>query len=297
MRKSQNLESIRKTGELSVSTTALPITQIVASATGVDAPAYTTTTVVNDNAIDLSNVAANDHVVTADGYKGKIKTIDDGNDTLTVEYWQGPDGKERGNTKPTDGQQFSVQRIIMAKTFGLTADVDNTDVVYVGRHGTTRSADSSDLALQPGQSVGFSDPRGVDTTEIYVLAASGTQSVQWIVGSPSGGGNYAAVVGRSAAWYGTVSWTTMTDADATPDVSASIGHITNNSGATTITDFDGVANGFIIVLAGDDNTTIQNNAAIYLNGGSDLTMKTGDVALFVASGSVWYMQSYSQNSA
>lgn len=152
----QNLESLRKTGQLSVSTTALPITQIVATAGG-DSPTYTTTTVVNDNAIDLSNVLPFDYIVTADGYRGKITAANDGTDTLTVDYWQDPAGKEGGNVKPTDGQGYIVERIVSAKTFGLTADPDNTAVIYVGRHGTTRGADSSDLSLQPGQSVGFSD--------------------------------------------------------------------------------------------------------------------------------------------
>lgn len=136
----------------------------------------------------------------------------------------------------------------------------------------------------------------MDISEIYVLAASGTQTVLWIVGSPSGAGNYAVTLSPSTTWIGAVTYTTMTDGDTTPDVSVTIGHVTNNSGATTITDFDGVSNGIIIIVAGDDNTTIQANANIKVNAGSDLVMKTGDVAVFTASSGTWYMLSYAQNS-
>jgi len=293
----QNVGGLRQTGQLSVSTTALPATQIVAAA-GVDSPTYTATAVVNDNAIDLSGVSVGDVIVTDDGYKGLIKAVNDGADTLTLDNaiaWMDPNGKQGrlgSDVKPTDGQGFSVQRISLVQYITIGADSGNSDVVYVGRDGNART---TDYPLQPGETVGLSDLAWVDVTRLFVLAASGTQTVNWILGAPSGAGNFAAV-GPGVTWDGAITWTTFADGDTTPAVSATIGYKTANTSPTTITDFDGATNKMIIINAGDNDTTIQANANINLNGGSDLDLKTDDVATFVHDGSTWNMLSYAQNS-
>jgi hypothetical protein len=293
----QNVDALRKTGQLSISTTALPATQIVASAGG-DSPTYTVTTVVNDNAIDLSGVAVGDVIVTNDGYKGLVKSIDDGANTLTLDNdhaWLDPaggQGRLGGTIKPTDGQSFSVQRISLVQYITIGSDSGNSDVVYVGRDGNART---TDYPLQPGETLPINDLNFVDVTQIYVIAASGTQTINWILGAPGGAGNYAAVIAPGASWAGAVTYTTFADGDTTPDVSATIGFKTGNTGATTITDFDGATNKFIIIVAEDDNTTIQSNANIILNAGSDLKLETNDVVTFLHDGSTWNMLSYAQN--
>jgi len=292
----QNVENLRQTGQLSVSTTPLPVTQIVAAA-GVDSPTYTATAVVNDNAIDLSGVAIGDVIVTDDDYKGLVTAINDGADTLTAGAgWQAPDGKQGklGSTvMPTDGQGFTVERISVVQYITIGSDAGNSDVVYVGRDGTARI---TDYPLQPGETVAFSDLAWVDVTRLFVRSASGTQTVNWILGAPSGAGNFAAVIGPAAAWSGAITWSTFVDGDTTPDVSATIGFKTANTSPTTITDFDVATNKMIIINAGDDDTTIQSNANINLNAGSDLDLKADDVVTFVHDGSTWNMMSYAQNS-
>jgi hypothetical protein len=180
-----NVENVRKTGELSFTTTPLPVDQVVATAGG-DSPTYTTTTAVNDNAIDLSDVEAGNLIVTGDGYQGIVSAINDGANTLTIQdgQWYDPEGKRgsvNGNVKPADGQSFSVQRVSVVRSISITADPTNTDTIYVGRDGTART---TDYPLLPGESLGIGDDDFVHVPRIYVRSASGTQKIHWILGSP-----------------------------------------------------------------------------------------------------------------
>jgi hypothetical protein len=261
----------------------------VASAGG-DSPTYTVTTVVNDNAIDLSGVAVGDVVVTNDSYKGLVTAINDGADTLTIgDGWQdsaGRQGRLGGTLKPTDGQSFSVQRISLVQYITIGAAAGNSGIVYVGRDGTARI---TDYPLQPGETLPINDLNFVDVTQIYVRSASGTETINWILGAPSGAGNYAATIAPVAAWSGAITWSAIADGDATPDVSASLGHYTANTGATSITDFDNKTNAMIILQAGDGNTTIVHDATkIVLRGALSLPMASGDVMVFVERGGIWY---------
>lgn len=283
----QNVEGQRQTGQLSVSTTALPATQIIAAA-GVDSPTYTVTTVVNDNAIDLSDVSVGEIVVTNDSYKGLVTAIDDGADTLTVGAgWQDPEGKQGrlgGTVKPTDGQSFSVQRISLSKYITVGADSGNTDIVYLGRDANARI---TDYPLQPGETLPISDLKYVDVTRVFVLAASGTQTINWILGAPSGAGNYAAVIPGVGSTP--VTWIDFTDLDTTPDVSSGTYFVAINTGVTSISDFDGVTNGLIWVFFPNGNTTIEHDASkIVMRGGLPVTFAANDSALFIARNGIWY---------
>jgi len=86
-----------------------------------------------------------------------------------------------------------------------------------------------------------------------------------------------------------LAWYTFVDGDATPDISSGTFFRTANTGATSISDFDGNTNCLICVKAGDDDTTIEHDPAkIFLLGGLDITLLTGDIKWFVDESGVWY---------
>ena len=289
-----NVENVRKTGELSISTTPLPATQVVATAGG-DSPTYTTTTAVNDNVIDLSDVEAGNLIVSDDGYQAIISAINDGANTLTIKdgEWYSPAGERgapNGNIKPTDGQGFSVQRVSVVRSIAITADESNTALVYVGRDGTARI---TDYPLNPGESVGLGDDDFVHVPKVFVRAASGTQKIHWILGAPSGAGNFAAVVPGGVA--GGITWITFADGDTTPDVSAGNGGITANTAPTTITDLDGATNTEFIINFNDNDTTIANSGSIKLEGGIPYTGLVRDTMTFVHNGTLWLEKARSGN--
>lgn len=96
---------------------------------------------------------------------------------------------------------------------------------------------------------------------------------------------------------------TLTDADATPDVSGYSNVLTANTGATTITDFDNPETGHKLrVEFGDANTTIQASANIRMQGG--VTSPTddfgpgavGDKIDFTYNGTQWVEDGRSLNS-
>lgn len=84
---------------------------------------------------------------------------------------------------------------------------------------------------------------------------------------------------------------TFTNADTTPSVAGAGGHIfkTNNSGATSITDFnDGYDGQEIVILFRDANTTIVDGTPIVLATGADLTGGVDDVLRLVSDGTTWF---------
>lgn len=88
------------------------------------------------------------------------------------------------------------------------------------------------------------------------------------------------------------------DADDTPSVSGGTNFLTANTGATTITQFDDGVNGQMIsIIAGDDNTTIADNANIKHNAGSARLLGQYDIARFIHNGTLWVGAGYEQNTA
>jgi len=86
-----------------------------------------------------------------------------------------------------------------------------------------------------------------------------------------------------------VVWDTFADGDATPDVSAGTYFETANTGATSITDFDGANDAKIAVKGGDVLTTIVHDATkIFLKGGINFALAVDDVLHFVERSGVWY---------
>jgi hypothetical protein len=143
--------------------------------------------------------------------------------------------------------------------------------------------------LQPGESLGLNDFNLIDITRVYVLAASGTQTVHWIIGAPSGVGNYASAIAPGTTWDGSLSWGTFADGDTTPDIAANIGWATANTGATSITDFEGQTNKMIFVFFGDGNTTVVHDATkIVLQLGFSVTFSQNDMVTFVDRSGIWY---------
>ena len=80
---------------------------------------------------------------------------------------------------------------------------------------------------------------------------------------------------------------TFTDADATPDVSVGEYFSCANTGATTITDFDGAYYGKEITVRLDVNTTIQNNSNIATGTGADLTGSADNAYRFANFAGKW----------
>ena len=84
-------------------------------------------------------------------------------------------------------------------------------------------------------------------------------------------------------------WYSFVDGDATPDISAGTFFKTANTAPTSITDFDGNSNAWIVVRAGDDLTTIVHDPTkINLEVGLDITLAAPDILEFVDDNGVWY---------
>ena len=289
MRLKVNLGNHRKTGQTSVGTDPIPVTQVTASTAATTT--YTTTTAVDSTAWTLSDVTVGDVATTSGGYIGKITAIDDANDTITVEEWVSPRHERGGNTKPADGTQVRIHRISLVMSISITAAETNSGVIYIGYDGTARV---TDYPLQPGESVGLGDPHYVDVTQLYARSASGTETLYWILGSPSGAGNYAP--GVSGTGLTTLTWSTFTDGDTTPSVASYQAFHTANTAATTITNFDDATARELIIDFQDANTTIQHNSNIKLAGGIDFTGAQYDTMKLVYNGTEWQEISRSLNS-
>lgn len=94
---------------------------------------------------------------------------------------------------------------------------------------------------------------------------------------------------------GSVGWSTLTNNDTTPDVSTSNLWYANNSGATTITQFDGgTAGQIIVVLCRNANTTLSN-ANFFLAGGVNFVCTSDDVITLAQYGAGWIEMSRSIN--
>lgn len=91
--------------------------------------------------------------------------------------------------------------------------------------------------------------------------------------------------------------TTFEDADTTPTVASARMCRTANTGATSITTFDGGEDGQEIVIQfNDSNTTIVNGATIKLQGGQNFTAAQYDEIRFSLLSTVWIEGGRSLNS-
>lgn len=179
----QNIENKRLTGQVSATTTAVPLTKV--GDTSGAGTTFTVTTVVDGAAWDLSAIEVGDVAVTSDGYIGEITAIDNGNDTLTIgKGWQSPrteQGRLGGTIKPADTSTVTIHRIAQCHSILIKMLAGNSDVVRVGLNGTAVVSDyplgaGANLLEFPAQRRGK-----LDVTQIYVRADSGTQTVAWMV--------------------------------------------------------------------------------------------------------------------
>lgn len=102
------------------------------------------------------------------------------------------------------------------------------------------------------------------------------------------------IVGCTSAYTGTAApWRTLTANSATPNVADGRHLTTNNTAATTITNFAGAVDGQEIeVVFLDANTTLDFSASnLKGNGGVDRAMQVGDAirAVYRAAASAWYV--------
>lgn len=89
---------------------------------------------------------------------------------------------------------------------------------------------------------------------------------------------------------------TFTDADATPSVARGNVFSANNSGATSITDFDdGTEFQEITVRFTNSNTTIVDGVPIQLAGGANFVGSSNDLLTLVRYGTTWYEKARSVN--
>lgn len=281
-------------GSQAVTTTAKSIVQI-ASSTG-PTTTYTATTVVDSTAWDLSNVEAGDAITTLSGYRAIIKTVDDANDTLTIEGgWMPPSGRgpdaNVSSILPADGIVAFVDRVNRCKRIHLTADAGNTNTIYIRRGGSRPGAGVyTDYPLVPGASLTIEadEEEYLDLTTVWVIAA-GTETLDWIIGGAGAGGDIAVTINQTGTIV--VSWSAFADGDVTPDVSSGSFFETANTGATSITHFDTTADQIIWVFINDVNTSIIHDATkINLQGGLDYggPSVVGDILKFVRRSGVWY---------
>ena len=79
------------------------------------------------------------------------------------------------------------------------------------------------------------------------------------------------------------------NADTSPSVADTIALVTANAGATTITYLDdGYEGQFVMLIAGDANTTIQHDAGlIQLKGQADIKLVDGEAICLVLEDSIW----------
>lgn len=86
----------------------------------------------------------------------------------------------------------------------------------------------------------------------------------------------------------------FTDGDTTPDVSLSEYWLANNTGATTITTFNGGQIGMVVhVVANNGNTTLQNSSGtsgLRLKSGANKTLGQYEGITFIKNGTDWWIE-------
>lgn len=88
----------------------------------------------------------------------------------------------------------------------------------------------------------------------------------------------------------------IADGDTTPDVRGYTCFTTANTGATTVTGFDGGYPGKVITIRHNDaNTTYATSTGLRMAGNTDWTVTTRDTAMFVCDGTNWHELSRSAN--
>lgn len=172
---------IRLTGQTSITATPIPVTK--RGDTSSAGTTFTAIAVTDSAAWDLSTITEGDVVVSSDGYKAIVKSVDDASDILTVDGWMPPSGLTPDPRvvaqKPTDGETVTIHQISRAKRLKILALSGNSQIVYVGLDETARI---TDYPLAAGTDISLEDGEYMDITRVYARSASGTQTISFIVG-------------------------------------------------------------------------------------------------------------------
>lgn len=147
---------------------------------------FTTTSVKDYSAWDLSTVSEGQAVVTTDGYSGLIKSVDDTANTIHVFEWVrfAQYGMGMALGVPANGQKVSVFKITHAKRVVIRASDENSNYVYVGFSSSVSSSTGMPLSYgtgTPNKDLEIISDKPINLTKVYVVSAS-AQKVDWDVG-------------------------------------------------------------------------------------------------------------------
>lgn len=183
---------------------------------------------------------------------------------------------------------------IIFQNSGVKGRVYGNNVYGLGSSGTSTgisiSADSISVFGNQFDQCGTSDIN---------LTAAGTNSM--IFGNTRVDGSNIAIVSGTASGFIsrnfplTLGYDQFALNQATPNVGGGTHDdyfLTNNSAGTTVTNFSGGYVGQTIhIQAGDGNTTLQNNANLFLKGATNVTLAVGNVIhLKLVNSTTWYEQ-------
>jgi len=189
MRRIPQSPNARREGQTSITTAAggTPVTKV--GDTSGAGTTFSVTTGVDGAAWDLSAVLAGDIAITSDNCIGEITDVDDGNDTITLAAgWSceatgyNRDIRASANA-PVAGSTITIFRVAFAKRIKIKAPISNSADVFIAKHG---AATTGDFQLSPGYHVIFvpdAPHEFVELSQVYAIAASGTQVVEYMPGA------------------------------------------------------------------------------------------------------------------
>ncbi len=172
----------KKNGQVTVGTSAIPLTQ--AAAVSSSNTTFTHTTVVDGTVWTLSGVLVGDIAETSDGYLGQVTAVNDATDTVTVKGWtkEGSTPTATSTVVPTAGSTVRIHHILRAGMILIKAGQSNSGTVYVG---TNSTAVNTDYPLVAGEPLIINPAMGeqwVDVMSLYILGSDSGQLVNWMIG-------------------------------------------------------------------------------------------------------------------
>lgn len=140
---------------------------------------FTSTTVVDATAWDLSAPVAGQFAKTSDGWIGLITAVDNATDTITVKKWVRADGST-SDGKPVAGSTVTVHRVWRCNKLKVKADNSNATGIHLHQN---NPATTTSYELLANETITFVSEVGckyVDATLINAISSSGTLTLWWI---------------------------------------------------------------------------------------------------------------------
>lgn len=175
-------------GRTSVSSSAKPITQVgnISSSN----TTFTSTSVVDATAWDLSLVEPGMLIKTSDGYRAIIDTVNDGTNTLTIRkdtgWAKGTRPIYTGAGKPANGSTVRIHKRGACLAMIVDALDTNSADVFIGTDNTVTVSGGANpghpISYQPtypNHRVTMEAEKHIDLTEVWVIAAS-AQEIAWV---------------------------------------------------------------------------------------------------------------------